>query len=392
MNWRFGICTLLYAFSASCGNVHLAVAVPLSADSGDENIISLVGTGCEDVRGDDTRSSVRIRATDKASFNAVEKIPELSGYRDSFSSHDFNVLVYNIIDNYIEDQTVRTTSQDDSRLCVEMTGYLNSENILKVLNDNFQKYAEPGVVSADTPPNVRYSNEDYPDSLQLEGKAAATPPAPILPPPPQPVISDKVAARPAADKTDLFADAVPETSFKTVPAAGQPAEQLPKTASNSPAPAADPSADEDNIVYIFVDKTRFYNNTATLKFYQDLKQAIEERNGIKVTLDKEQAAYTVKTRVLRAKVDPINQQTSRLQMVIAAELEQPGKESVVEHQNRFVLFDDKEDEQTVAANLMRKLLLQATRTVLKKVKLPRSDAIITPAETNYGVFDPTLQL
>lgn len=388
MNWRFGICTLLYAFSASCGNVHLAVAVPLSADSGDENIISLVGTGCEDVRGDDTRSSVRIRATDKASFNAVEKIPELSGYRDSFSSHDFNVLVYNIIDNYIEDQTVRTTSQDDSRLCVEMTGYLNSENILKVLNDNFQKYAEPGVVSADTPPNVRYSNEDYPDSLQLEGKAAATPPAPILPPPPQPVISDKVAARPAADKTDLFADAVPETSFKTVPAAGQPAEQLPKTASNSPAPAAD----EDNIVYIFVDKTRFYNNTATLKFYQDLKQAIEERNGIKVTLDKEQAAYTVKTRVLRAKVDPINQQTSRLQMVIAAELEQPGKESVVEHQNRFVLFDDKEDEQTVAANLMRKLLLQATRTVLKKIKLPRSDAIITPAETNYGVFDPTLQL
>lgn len=392
MNWRFGICTLLYAFSASCGNVHLAVAVPLSADSGDENIISLVGTGCEDVRGDDTRSSVRIRATDKASFNAVEKIPELSGYRDSFSSHDFNVLVYNIIDNYIEDQTVRTTSQDDSRLCVEMTGYLNSENILKVLNDNFQKYAEPAVVSADTPPNVRYSNEDYPDSLQLEGKAAATPPAPILPPPPQPVISDKVAARPAADKTDLFADAVPETSFKTVPAAGQPAEQLPKTASNSPAPAADPAADEDNIVYIFVDKTRFYNNTATLKFYQDLKQAIEERNGIKVTLDKEQAAYTVKTRVLRAKVDPINQQTSRLQMVIAAELEQPGKESVVEHQNRFVLFDDKEDEQTVAANLMRKLLLQATRTVLKKVKLPRSDAIITPAETNYGVFDPTPQL
>ena len=112
-----------------------------------------------------------------------------------------------------------------------------------------------------------------------------------------------------------------------------------------------------------------------------------------MTLDKEQAAYTVKTRVLRAKVDPINQQTSRLQMVIAAELEQPGKEAVVEHQNRFVLFDDKDDEQTVAANLMRKLLLQATRTVLKKVKTKqsRSDAIITPAETNYGVFAPILQ-
>ncbi len=391
MNWRFGICTLLYAFSASCGNVHLAVAVPLGADSGDENVISLVGTGCETVRDDETRSSVRIRATDKASFNAVEKIPELSGYRDSFSSHDFNVLVYNIIDNYIEDQAVRTTSQDDNRLCVEMTGYLNSENILKVLNDNFQKYAEPAVVSEDTLPNVRYSNEEYPDSLQIENKAASTLPAPILPPPPQPVISDKVAARPVADEPDLFADVAPETSFETVPAAVQSAKQPSKTVSRSN--PSSPAAEENNIVYVFVDKTRFYNNTATLKFYQDLKQAVEERNGVKVTLDKEQAAYTVKTRVLRAKVDPINQQTSRLQMVIAAELEQPGKEAVVEHQNRFVLFDDKDDEQTVAANLMRKLLLQATRTVLKKVKTKqsRSDAIITPAETNYGVFAPILQ-
>lgn len=122
-----------------------------------------------------------------------------------------------------------------------------------------------------------------------------------------------------------------------------------------------------------------------------MKQAAEERNGVKVTLDKSQAAYTLKTRVLRAKVDPLNQQTSRLQMVIAAELEQPGREPVVEHQNRFILFDDKDDEQAVAANLTRKLLLQASRTVLKKIKLPQSEAIITPAETNYGVFAPTPQ-
>ena len=164
-----------------------------------------------------------------------------------------------------------------------MTGYLNSENILKVLNDNFQKYAEPAVVSEDTLPTVRYSNEEYPDSLQIENKAASTLPAPILPPPPQPVISDKVAARPVADEPELFADAAPETSFETVPAAVQSAKQPSKTVSESN--PSSPAAEENNIVYVFVDKTRFYNNTATLKFYQDLKQAVEERNGVKVTLD-----------------------------------------------------------------------------------------------------------
>ena len=396
MNWRFGICALLYAFSASCGNVRLAVAVPLAADADAENIISLVGTGCEAVRSGESRSSIRIRATDKASFNAVEKIPELSEYRDSFSSHDFNVLVYNIIDNYIEDQAVRTTSQDDSRLCVEMTGYLNSENILKVLNDNFQKYSAAVEPAGETVSNVRYRTEDYPDSLQLESGAVLAPASSFLPPPPQPVISDKVAARPEEPSPKISAAGM---SPSPVPLSGAEGPAAAVTSSPSPvsspapvppAPAADPAEDKA-VVYLFLDKTRFYNNTSTLKFYQDLKQAAEERNGVKVTLDKSQAAYTLKTRVLRAKVDPLNQQTSRLQMVIAAELEQPGREPVVEHQNRFILFDDKDDEQAVAANLTRKLLLQASRTVLKKIKLPQSEAIITPAETNYGVFAPTPQ-
>ena len=381
MNWRFGICALLYAFSASCGNVRLAVAVPLAADADAENIISLAGSGCEAVRAGETRSSIRIRATDKASFNAVEKIPELSEYRDSFSSHDFNVLVYNIIDNYIEDLAVRTTSQDDSRLCVEMTGYLNSENILKVLNDNFQKFATPAVSSQNTPPNVLFSNENYPDSLQLESDSGLAPESSFMPPPPQPVISDKVAARPEKEPGLKKTESTEYPSPQAAPA-------VPVSGSGSQAAG---KAGENADIYVFLDKTRFYNNTATLKFYQDLKQAIEERSGVKVTPDKAQAAYTLKTRVLRAKVDPLNQQTSRLQMVIAAELEQPGKESVVEQQNRFILFDNKDNEQAVAAGLMRKLLLQASKMVLKKIKPPRSEPIITPAETNYGVFAPTRQ-
>lgn len=375
MNWRFGICTVLYAFSVSCGSAHLAVAVPIGDEAGEENIISLVGSGCEPVRADESRSSVRLRAADKASFNAVEKISELSEYRDSLSSHDFNVLVYNIIDNYIEDQTVRTVSQDEGRICVEMTGWLNSENILRVLNDNFQKYVAANEPSPETAPStVQDSRADYPESLLIEETADLQAPGSILPPKPQPSISPKVAA------------------LAKEPAAPVPANVPTPVASNAtPAIAVDTSQPEESVTYVFLDKTVFYNNSTTVKFYQDLKTAVEERPGVKITLDKGQAAYTLKSRVLRAKVDPVNQQTNRLQMVIAVELEQSGKSLVVEHQNRFVLFDDKDDEQKVAADLIRKLLVQAAHIVAKKIKSPQSEAIITPAGSNYGVFAPTPQ-
>lgn len=375
MNWRFGICTVLYAFSVSCGNAHLAVAVPIGDEAGEENIISLVGSGCEPVRADESRSSVRLRAADKASFNAVEKISELSEYRDSLSSHDFNVLVYNIIDNYIEDQTVRTVSQNEGRICVEMTGWLNSENILRVLNDNFQKYVAANEPAPETAPStVQDSRADYPESLLIEETADLQAPGSILPPKPQPSISPKVAA------------------LAKEPAAPVPANVPTPVASNAaPAIAVDTSQPEESVTYVFLDKTVFYNNSTTVKFYQDLKTAVEERPGVKITLDKGQAAYTLKSRVLRAKVDPVNQQTNRLQMVIAVELEQSGKSLVVEHQNRFVLFDDKDDEQKVAADLIRKLLVQAAHIVAKKIKSPQSEAIITPAGSNYGVFAPTPQ-
>ena len=92
--------------------------------------------------------------------------------------------------------------------------------------------------------------------------------------------------------------------------------------------------------------------------------------------------------MLRAKVDPINSNTNRLQMVVSVSGEFVDKESTTtEHQNRFVLFSSDDNEQSVAADLLKKLLEKAAEPIFNKIenseRKKQSNAflpdIITPA-------------
>ena len=73
------------------------------SDDTDDGIISILGTACEPYEKGESRSSARIKASDKANFNALKNISELTDYKQTFSAHDFNALDYSIIDNYLED-------------------------------------------------------------------------------------------------------------------------------------------------------------------------------------------------------------------------------------------------------------------------------------------------
>lgn len=344
-----------------------AAAFDTEGNIGDTESISLFATACEPVKAGEAKSSVRVRATDKASFKAVENIPELSDYRNSFSGHDFNVLVYYIVDNFMEDLTVRTTEQTEDKLCVEVNGYLNSENILKAFNENFNKFNNPHAAPA---------NEDaaYPDKLELENDAAAVQsPVSQLPPKPQVDIKDELKAENISDaeeKTKPF-------SSETEPMSGNTA-------------ALQEHSETGTLVYI--DKTKFFNDASTGMYFEDIKKLVIVRPGITITQDKTKADYTVKSEVLRAKVDQINKQTSRMQMVIALELVDNNTEnSIIEHQNRFILFESSENEQKVAQDLMRKLLRKAADQIVNKIKIKNNplvndmgmEAIITPTSPSY---------
>ena len=99
-----------------------------SAAAADGNTVHIRGQGCAEVSDDSLRSSARIKATDKAAFAAVSNLERLAPYKAQLDPHDFNVLVYKIVDNYLEDLTIRTTEQTNEQLCVEVTGYLQEKN------------------------------------------------------------------------------------------------------------------------------------------------------------------------------------------------------------------------------------------------------------------------
>lgn len=328
----------------SAGLLALPVLSQAQENIIDDETISVYAKACEPLRTGEARSGARVRATDKAGFKSVENISALSDIRSQTEPHDFNVLVYNLVDNYLEDMAVRTLEQSNEQICVEVTGYLSPANIDKAyqaLREKQKQQAEEN--RSDTIDDfqaLEIESDDLPEAVTA------------LPPKPQPKIRDEIAYETAANETA--------------------------------APTAETVA--DNKTAVFVERTKFYNGSDTGVFFDNIKKALGENPEIKATTSKTGVDYVLNTKVLRARVDPINQKTNRLQMVVQLELiETETGTAITEHQNRFILFESSEDEQKVATGLMQKLLEKGCRRLLPKIKTPqsaeqrRNNAVITPA-------------
>ena len=100
-----------------------------------------------------------------------------------------------------------------------------------------------------------------------------------------------------------------------------------------------------------------------------MKQFFKNKPNVEITEDRAEADYAIYSEVLRAKVDPINDNNNRLQMVISLDLRNAENRSLImEHQNRFVLFTSDENEQEVAFRLLKKLFNNAAQLLYKKIE------------------------
>ena len=323
----------------------LAFSLPVwAADTAfakQEEIETLFGTACERVKAHETKASIRLRATDKATFEAVRSLNDISSLQNTLDSHDLNVLVYDIVDNYVEDLGVQTTQQDEQKICVEITGYVQRDNVLASIA----------------------KLKDAPD------ENAAQTPAPEPEPTPQ-----------TQEATSL-----PQTSqnIATENTVLAPVENLADDAQNTAI------ADDGQKKFLYIAPLEFYNNTQSAEYAKILNTVFEKNPYFVLTNNKNNADYIITSKVLRAKVDPINSNTNRMQMVIAVGAHLVGGDfSVTEHQNRFILFASSDDEQKVAAQLMQKLLTKAASLILKKVEknaqiiIEENDsALITPEKS-----------
>ena len=273
----------------------------------DDDALAIFGTACEPLKDNEPSASIRLRAADKACYAAVSSLPEIVDIKDSFDDHDFNVMIYNIVDDYIEDMSTKTIKQDSKQLCIEVSGYITPDNIGKAIDKTVQMASEETV----SVPEVSSSS-----AVALIDIASTS------------------------SSPNLISSESANQSF----------------------------AESENTVIstIFIKPTQFYNDTQSSSHSQILKNILSQSENVQIVNHEDDANFVITPKVLKAKIEPINSKTSRMQMVINIEtFDRNQNESTSEHQNKFILFNNEDDEQVIAKDLLRDLFEKGSQAVIK---------------------------
>ena len=290
----FIVQVLLYAPILACNVLALE----------EDKFVPVYGNACEKIKKDEPRSSTRVRVTDRACFAAAESIPEIQSFKNKLSDHDFSVLIYNIVDNYLESLSVKTLVEDSREMCVEVSGGIRTENLQQAWE------------TAET------TIKQYEDTKKEE--------------------------KYQTNHQDLYPSVTPPSPTQLITPQG-----------NS----------EFSAVKLYFMPTHFYNDTHSNNLANVLKEFFIEKSNIKIAEERKDADYIIYSEVLRAKIDQINEDSNRLQMVVSLELrDNNGKSIITEHQNRFVLFSVEDNEQEVAFRLLKKLFKNAAHLLYKRIE------------------------
>ncbi len=138
-------------------NTHIVLA--------DGEYFDISSDACETVMNGESKSSTRLRASDKATFMAVKKLEQLKTIDENLSDHDFNVLVYRFVDEYIEDLSVSTTADEENKICVTVNGKILADNINSVKVEFEQNKKEP---QTDEVQEIKKIVEDVNNDLRVK--------------------------------------------------------------------------------------------------------------------------------------------------------------------------------------------------------------------------------
>ena len=294
--------------------------------------INVFANVCEKMSNGESKSSARLRASDKASFKAVEEIPELREFRQYLDPHNFNIKIYKLVDNYLEDMNINVISQNSQEVCVEVSAYLLPSSISEVFGDVS--------VNDSSESQLDVEKENVEENVNI-----------TIPPKPEININEQIAYDIPNNVINDEEDEIVSTYEINL----EPSKQ--ETVKNKK-------------ISVFIDKTLFYNDTSTNGFFAHLEQEVLKKGDVEIQAKFDNPNYILKTKVLKAKVDNINSETGRLHIVVSIEItDTSNSETTTEHQNRFVLFSTSDDVQVKAAELVKNLLSEGMARILPKIKL-----------------------
>lgn len=307
--------------------------------------INVFANVCEKMSNGESKSSARLRASDKASFKAVEEIPELREFRQYLDPHNFNIKIYKLVDNYLEDMNINVISQNSQEVCVEVSAYLLPSSISEVFGDVS--------VNDSSESQLDVEKENVEENVNI-----------TIPPKPEININEQIAYDIPNNVINDEEDEIVSTYEINI----EPSKQ--ETVKNKK-------------ISVFIDKTLFYNDTSTNGFFAHLEQEVLKKGDVEIQAKFDNPNYILKTKVLKAKVDNINSETGRLHIVVSIEItDTSNSETTTEHQNRFVLFSTSDDVQVKAAELVKNLLSEGMARILPKIKLSEETLVknnmITP--------------
>lgn len=379
----------------------IAILGVLAFSARTSGVVKIKGEACEKFVPNHPKSSIRVRVTDKASYNAVSQIEELSELRSKMLEHDYNVIVYNLVDNYVRDLMVRTTNQSNDELCVKVTGAIPEVEIASVIKNYSPNNPAPEYDIRDAAgieeEVLTDKDDDFADAFK---KRSQEPDSEVLYNGREELAEEK--------DTETVVGEMPEEKREVAAVVYDGTPEVDEAADNDvidneatesaavevevaqPQPVAEPVeetsaqvVEEDASVYI--SPVEFNNKTHSAKPAQVLKDMFADTEGYRLVDNPSLAYYAMSSKVLKAKIDTLNSQTKRLQMVVSVELKiQNSDVSFNEHQNRFVLFENGESEQDIAQKLLHKLLRKAGKTLFGKIEQAeikrKNQGFITPAK------------
>lgn len=81
-----------------------------------------------------SRSDMRFEAYDKAAFVAVKSSMYMQQKANMFDDHNYSIFAYKLADKALNDISLITTRDDEEKICLELSGFLNTKKADEILS------------------------------------------------------------------------------------------------------------------------------------------------------------------------------------------------------------------------------------------------------------------